>query len=348
MRRRCTQREADMANNHVPVDEGPPGDRLPQLDAALDKGEATIHQLLETHFGQLEWQSPDSAQRDNYAWYYPRIRAAFEKKSGSIDEFYACTKIRAAVLLTSNDDIHLYYDVGQCPQADALLAGAYQLAIEVPQYLNGNDLRRCLEMIFDTLNGALGMMNRVADGKLGQDQILTVDEDTLKVYEDDLVHAQTFFDRATQRRSQITYFGGTTVGLAIPAAVIGCLIFFWSQADSDFDFGPLVGALGAGAVGAWISVIQRMASSSLQLDYSAGSSQLRLLGMVRPVVGAIFGAALYFVIESEVLPLTIRSDGRNDLFFFIAVGFIAGFQERWAQDMLTVSKNSLSQTADKQ
>jgi hypothetical protein len=335
-----------MATNHIPVDEGPPGDRLPQLDAALEKGEATIHQLLETHFGQRDWQTPDSAQRDTYAWYYPRIRAAFEKKSGSIDEFYACTDIRAAVLLTSNDDLLLYYDVGQCPQADALLASSYRLATEVPQYLNGSDLRRCLEMIFDTLNGTLGMMNRAADSKLGQDQIITVNEETLTVYEGDLAHAQRFFDRATQRRSQITYFWGMTAGLAIPAVVIGCLTIVWIQTDSDFDFGPLVGALGAGAIGAWISVIQRMASSSLQLDYSAGSSQLRLLGMFRPVVGAIFGAALYFVIESEVLPVAIRSDGRNDLFFFIAVGFIAGFQERWAQDMLTLSKNNLNRTPE--
>lgn len=333
-----------MATSHVPLAEGPPGDRLPELDAALEKGQATIHQLLAAHFGQRDWQTPDPTQRASYAWYEPRIRTAFEKRSGGIDEFYSCTNIYAAVLLTSNDDIHLYYDVGQCPQADALLASAYRLATEAPQYLNGKDLRRCFEMIFDTLNGTLGLMNRAAEGTPGREQILTVNADTLKVYEGDLADAQKFFDRASQRRSQITYFWGMTVGLAIPAAIIGSLTIAWIQADSDFDFGPLLGALGAGAIGAWISVIQRMSSDSLQLDYSAGPTQLLLLGMFRPVVGSVFGAALYFVVESDILPLSIQSEGRNDIFFFIAVGFIAGFQERWAQDMLTLGKNSLRQT----
>jgi hypothetical protein len=328
-----------MIPNQGMTDNDRPATRFDHLEAALEKGHATIHQLLETHFGQRDWNQPDATLRSSYAWYEPQITDAFEKSSGRIADFYSCTNIHAAVLLTADDDvhnIHLYYDVGQCPEADELLAGAHRLATEAIQYLNGKDLRRCLEMIFDIANGTLGLMNQAAQENPGRQQILEVNSASLSLFAGDLTEAQKYFNRAVQRRSQIAYFWGMTAGLLIPGLVGSALAVAWLQAESDFDFGPLIAALGAGAVGAWISVIQRMASSSLRLDYSAGFTQLLLLGLFRPVVGAVFGAALYFVIESEVLPLSVQSQGRNDLFFFIAVGFFAGFQERWAQDMLSL------------
>ena len=51
-----------------------------------------------------------------------------------------------------------------------------------------------------------------------------------------------------------------------------------------------------------------------------------------PVVGAIFGVALFVLIASTLLPVEPPS-GSDDTYVYVAVAFLAGFSERFAQDM---------------
>ena len=96
----------------------------------------------------------------------------------------------------------------------------------------------------------------------------------------------------------------------------------------------------AGALGALVSVFQRMTTGRLHLDLHAGRRLLRLFGAIRPVIGAIFGMAVYAVLKGGVLPAV--GTPTAPLAFYGAIGFLAGFNERFAQDMLGESAQEVA------
>ena len=101
----------------------------------------------------------------------------------------------------------------------------------------------------------------------------------------------------------------------------------------------------AGAVGASVSVMWRMTSGTFSinlptLDYSSARSQLRLMGALRPTIGGIFALAVFVFTMSPLVPLDDAS--RSDTYLMIALGFLAGFSERFAQDMFVRSGQGLA------
>jgi hypothetical protein len=66
---------------------------------------------------------------------------------------------------------------------------------------------------------------------------------------------------------------------------------------------------------------------------------LILVGSFRPLIGAIFGLLVYALIQSNLLPLSVAST--NELYFYGVIGFLAGFSERWAPDLLQTTENGL-------
>ena len=84
------------------------------------------------------------------------------------------------------------------------------------------------------------------------------------------------------------------------------------------------------------SVIQRINSGRFDLEYDVGPSYVRFLGALRPMIGAVFGLALYFAVTSRILKLFELPQDRTDkLYALLVIAFLAGFSERWAQDTLT-------------
>jgi hypothetical protein len=67
----------------------------------------------------------------------------------------------------------------------------------------------------------------------------------------------------------------------------------------------------------------------------AGTALIRLAGGFRPVVGAIFGLALYIFIEAGLFPIKLTVTGQKLTYFYLGVAFLAGFSERLAQDAIT-------------
>ena len=54
---------------------------------------------------------------------------------------------------------------------------------------------------------------------------------------------------------------------------------------------------------------------------------LRRLGLYKPLVGAVFGVATYFVLAAGLLPTKTATD--NQLAFYGVIAFLAGFSERF-------------------
>jgi hypothetical protein len=99
-------------------------------------------------------------------------------------------------------------------------------------------------------------------------------------------------------------------------------------------------ALLSGGLGAIVSVLQRMASGRLRLDYDAGRGMLIVLGAVRPLIGAVFGMVLFAAVDGGWLP-SLQVSQTHALAFYAVLGFLAGFNERFAQDMLVASAAQL-------
>jgi hypothetical protein len=92
-------------------------------------------------------------------------------------------------------------------------------------------------------------------------------------------------------------------------------------------------ALAAGAAGGVISVLMRMSKGeSFTIDHELGSRGVFRLGAYRPLIGAVSGVALYFLVQTPLL--SIDKDTRT-LSYYAIVAFLAGFSERWTQVTLT-------------
>jgi len=102
-------------------------------------------------------------------------------------------------------------------------------------------------------------------------------------------------------------------------------------------FQALLAAMVAGSLGGVLSVMMRFSRRTLRIRKDADMKRVRQLGMFRPVVGSMFAVAINVIVLAELIPqLTIGPE----VPFFTAVGFLAGFSERWAQDMVAVAGGS--------
>ncbi len=153
------------------------------------------------------------------------------------------------------------------------------------------------------------------------------------------VHAaESAFLRAAQREAQGRYGRGMVVGVGVVALVCVALAIVFDNHDVPAWYGI---ALLGGGLGATVSVLQRMASGNLRLDYDSGSTMLTILGAVRPLIGAVFGMVLFAAVAGGWLP-SIQISHIHPLAFYAVLGFLAGFNERFAQDMLVASATQLS------
>ena len=98
-----------------------------------------------------------------------------------------------------------------------------------------------------------------------------------------------------------------------------------------------VAALIAGAIGAVVSVVQRINSGSFELDYDVGGPYIFFLGGLRPLIGGAFAVAISFAFDGGLLHLPVAaSESTNDRrLALLVISFLAGFSERFAQDTLT-------------
>ena len=135
------------------------------------------------------------------------------------------------------------------------------------------------------------------------------------------------------RSGQIVYVGGMLLG-ALPLVVLVLLAFVLKLADSN-DAAVRTGlfCFAAGGLGALISVMSRMTSNRVRVDWEFGKDTLRTLGALRPFVGGVFGLMTFFALKSGVVALDIVNSSKS-VYFYILFAFAAGFSERLAQDML--------------
>ena len=100
------------------------------------------------------------------------------------------------------------------------------------------------------------------------------------------------------------------IGLLIVVAFLAPLLAGVIELFGDINLSTdatrnFYASFGAGAVGAVVSVMTRMRQDDgIKIDYEVGRGLVVMLGAFRPVLGAIFGTATFFALQSGVFQPT--------------------------------------------
>ena len=152
---------------------------------------------------------------------------------------------------------------------------------------------------------------------------------------EELAEIRHEYEMAATRSAQIVYFWGMVIGLLV-LAVIGLIALPVSSTRESHRqevARDVYGSALAGALGAMVSVVARMNSNSFSVEYDVGRPTLRRLGAFRPLVGAVFGVVIYFVLASGLMYGDKQANQRSFAFYAV-FAFIAGFSERFVRDTL--------------
>jgi hypothetical protein len=211
-----------------------------------------------------------------------------------------------------------------------------ELAVRAHHALRGMSQRTAVYMLFSVASQIYRRFD-VDD----QEQPLNTGRHELKIQKQQyklLSDISHFIDQAAKREAKVVYVGGMGLGIiALALLVVGLTSIVWSISDGKtggVNLSVLLGCAIAGAFGAIVSVLTQI--RRIRVNAEVGRGYVRLLGGMRPFIGAIFGAVLYIALGSGLVAAAkLSTDVANRFLFFLTFAFIAGFSERFARDTLT-------------
>jgi hypothetical protein len=321
------------------------GGRLQIRRAARDAPDAPaipFPELAHLHFQWRKALETNAAELESKAKRYRDARSAFEAEHGRIVDEYWCWHVPSAAVLTEKPRPRVVswflrphvtfrrasdWATKDNPDVAEQIHRCDELAIRAAQVLSGIRRRICLQLVMTSAAHLLSFV----DARAAHERARSV----LKQEKDAIDATMAYYCAAANGQAQIVYFAA----IAAVALALGVFALFGSWwiplpgIDSDADF---YGCIAAGALGAVVSVVQRINSGQFNLTYDVGRPYVAFLGGLRPVLGAAFGLVLYFAVTSGLLTVfEIPDAGTERLFTFLVIAFLAGFSERWAQDTLT-------------
>jgi hypothetical protein len=206
--------------------------------------------------------------------------------------------------------------------------------LEAQLYLRGRDLDTCLEMIRSTIH--------VAEDN---------PENTQQMLDKEASRVKRFLNERAEQTARRLYATGLYLGVAISAVVLTAValvaiavirLFLSLRGDDEIPTETLSAlrdvlvCIGGGAAGAVVSTILRVSNTD-RIDYRVVT--LRTAAF-RIVLGWLFAAALLFLIDGSIVTVfNVPNDeaGVKSFFFWGGVGFLGGFNEVWARNLVTRS-----------
>jgi hypothetical protein len=217
-------------------------------------------------------------------------------------------------------------------KAKEILFQCLHLHYKALEFLAPQPRKICLRMIFGVVTTLLGTLDHrqlERDSERIPTRAFGSDPREVETLERELKQAQTYYESAAQRQAQLEYLVGMVMFLAL--AVAGTVLI--ALTTGLIDEAATVSVLG-GAGGAVVSVMNRMTGGSLKVRSEAGKKTIRALGFMRPVIGAVFGAVVYLFLDGGIVQVLSPPDGGANLAFYAGLGFVSGFSERFAQDVI--------------
>ncbi|MCP4374384.1 MAG: hypothetical protein GY797_40725 [Deltaproteobacteria bacterium] len=102
------------------------------------------------------------------------------------------------------------------------------------------------------------------------------------------------------------------------------------------DSGLFISVALFGFFGSMASIMVRLKSFSNEKNRDPAI--LFFTGVCKPFVGLVFALVIFAMIEGGLIPITVPE---NEFFFYIALGFISGFSERFAKDAVGIVEDNL-------
>jgi hypothetical protein len=268
---------------------------------------------------------------------FDSVLAAFEARHGKLVRAYWCSHVESAVALSEKPGrlrgllspvygFHRESDwaTKNDPDVATELHRCDALAVRAKAVLTGVRQRICLELAVSCAANLLGLVDERA--RSGDDEKTAA---ALEREHAAISKVEAYYHNAANGQAQLVYFGGiATVTIALGGIAAVWLSISWAAP---------VAALVAGALGAVVSVIQRINSGKFELEYDVGGPYTFFLGGLRPLIGGVFAMAITFAFSGGLLQLPVASQESTDHrhLALLVLAFLAGFSERWAQDTLT-------------
>jgi hypothetical protein len=305
--------------------------------------QVTFPDLAWDHFHWEQRRLTGACDRPAAAARYRDTRAAFEVRYGEIVGEYwsitdpsgvALTRKRAPFLLRPLvDDMRRFHRstdwvTRRAPALADVLFGCETLAIRTTEVLRYTSESVALRRILAVASHLLGVVDR-AGGRVDTAEVERVAGEQRR----ELEAIDDYYGRAGVRIGRTVYTQGMIIGLflvGVLGAAFALPLVFWGAVEWGPDLQALLVSLGAGSIGAIVSVLQRMAGEKFVVHYDLGKRTLYMLGSYRPILGAVFGTFTYFLLASRLLE-TIPPDANHALYYYGSLAFVAGFSERFTR-----------------
>ena len=307
----------------VPTTKPPP--------VAPHESPVTFSELVYTHFAWWREERNGGACEETAGDYHQMLRR-FEREHGRLVQSFWCSHVESGVALTERPGrlgrrgftLHRETDwaTKRFPEIASQLHRCDELATKARTVLTGVRQRICLHLVAAAAGHLLSLVDTASAPQSNTDR-----RSALKEEQEAVARAERYYRDAANGQAEIIYFAG--MAAVAPAVSISAGLFL------RFEWKVGVAALVAGAIGAVVSVIQRINARSFHVDYDVGRPYAFFLGGLRPLIGGAFAVALSFAFDSGMLHLPIAGNGTKDEHLaLVVISFLAGFSERWAQDTL--------------
>jgi hypothetical protein len=217
-------------------------------------------------------------------------------------------------------------------KAKEILFHCLSLHYRALEFLSPQPRKICMRMIFSVITTLLGTLDhrQLDHERGGPDVAFGANKAEVETLERELAQAQAYYRQAAQRQAQLDYLVGMLRFLVLAGVVTAVIAITKGLLDD-----PATVAVLGGATGAVVSVMARMSSGGLKLTPESGRKTIRALGFMRPVLGAVFGAVIYVLLDGGIVDVINPPAGDSGkLAFYAGIGFISGFSERFAQDVI--------------
>lgn len=280
----------------------------------------TLPQLRKQQRLEQRAEAERQARRNWIARAWARMRAKLPQVGGRFQQKASSTAIHLEPIFGDPDS----------PRAKAILFRCLKLHYHALEYLTPKPRKICMRMTFNVITTLLGTLDsRAARGEPASAFESSYDDQ--RTLDDELASTENYYLTSAQRTARLEYIFGMLVGVPlVTAAAVLIYQLDWAPRELSVSFA-------AGAVGGLVSVMERLTNGKLNLNHEAGKATLRILGTIRPLVGALFGLALFLFVSGEVVDVNVPS-GDAEPYFFAAISFLAGFSERLAGDVVDPAK----------
>jgi hypothetical protein len=279
---------------------------------------------------------------------YQTRLARFQAEHGTIERAYWCTYEISAVAITEKEvrlpwwrfrrtdtrrRMHAETDwaTRDCPELANQLHKIDNLAVRADEILRGTSENIVMQLLLAAASHVLSYVDRI-DGAPRDAAAL---KKVVSRSEAELADIRQQYRRAGENASRIVYAGGMLRGACLLAALTGIAgLVLWAAGDfsrHNKATWALLATIAAGGMGAAVSVLLRMAKGSFSQDYEVGRKTTRRLAMARPFVGAAFAVMIYLLLKSGLVDIGGPNLDKHAIYFYAAIGFLAGFSERWAR-----------------